>query len=250
MDMADAERTYWRRCSTCKTPVDFAAAHFRCSVSTCNRKRAPFVFCSVACWDAHQADARHRDAGAEHAMAPSRTDWQREQDEERRRAAAPDPAATSAPIKPVHGAAGREVLVVASRLKDYLRERAGMSASDRVFAVLSDHLRELADAAIQAAGRDGRRTVMDRDVLPLVSRARQSLATGTRDVDDRPDEVLVVVSKFKQYVKARSGMNTSDAVALVISAHIRRIARQAVRHAIADDRKTVLDRDVVAAGAG
>jgi histone H3/H4 len=230
--------------------VDFEASYFRCSVSTCNRKRAPYVFCSVSCWDAHQADARHRDAGAEHASAPSSSEWRREQDEERRRTAEPDPRELSAELKSVRGAAGHDVLVVASRLKDYLRERADMGTSDRVFDVLSGHLRQLLDRAIEGAARDGRRTVMDRDVLPLVSRGQESLATGTRDPDDRPDEVLVVVSKLKQYVKARSGMNTSDAVAIVLSAHVRRIARQAIRHAIAHDRKTVMDRDFVAVGAG
>jgi histone H3/H4 len=247
--MAEEERNYWRRCSTCKTPVDFDAAYFRCSVSTCNRKRAPYVFCSVACWDAHQADARHRDAGAEHASAPTRTEWEKEQNEERERAAAPGPGDGSDAIKPVRGATNHEVLIVASRLKDYLNQRAGMSTSDRVLRVLSDHVRELLDRSIEAAARDSRKTVMDRDLAPLVARD-ESRATGTRDPDDRPDEIMVVVSKLKQYVKARSGMNTSDSVALVMSAHLRRMARQAIRHAIANDRKTVLDRDFVAVGAG
>jgi len=57
-------------------------------------------------------------------------------------------------------------------------------------------------------------------------------------------EVLVVVSKLKKYIKDRSGMNTSDAVADVISEHVRAICDDAIRAAGADGRKTVLDRDV------
>ena len=62
--------------------------------------------------------------------------------------------------------------------------------------------------------------------------------------DDRlPNDVLVVVSKLKAYVRARSGMNTSDNVVGVISDHIRELCGAAIRCAAEDDRKTVLDRD-------
>ncbi|MBM4335685.1 MAG: hypothetical protein FJ108_07205 [Deltaproteobacteria bacterium] len=57
----------------------------------------------------------------------------------------------------------REVLVVVSKLKAYVRERSGMSTSDAVIELLSDKLRDLCDDAIQSAMRDGRRTVMERD---------------------------------------------------------------------------------------
>ena len=245
---ATTEATHWRRCSTCKEGLPFEALYFRCSVSTCNRKRTALYFCSVACWDAHQADARHRDAGAEEARAPTRREWERELAEIRAKAEpAREPDAPQ--TKVVKGAAARDVLVVAARFKDYIRERAGMSTSDRAFGVLSDHLRELADRAVAAAARDGRRTIMDRDIAPLVAGGSGSFATGAREVDDRPDEVLVVVTKFKQYVKARSDMNTSDGVMPVLSAHLRRLARKAIRHAATSDRKTVLDRDFIAAGA-
>jgi histone H3/H4 len=241
-----APRTYYRLCSTCKDPIPFESRYFLCSVSTCNRKRMTLTFCSLSCWDAHQADARHRDAGAEEARAPTQAEWQKEQDEERRAAAAAgEPAAPE--LRRVAGAASLDTLVVASRLKDYVRDRAGMSTSDRALGVLSDHLRSLMDDAILAAGKDGRRTVMDRDVTPLTSPGAGSLASGAHETDDRPDEVWIVVSKLKQYVKSRSGMNTSDSVASVLSAHLRRVARQAIRKAAADDRKTLLDRDFVQA---
>jgi len=202
------------------------------------------VFCSISCWDAHQADARHRDAGAEEAKSPSAAAWARELAEQRDKSQ-PSEKETAVALRRVTGISSLDILVVGSRFKDYIKERAGMSTSERALGVLSDHLRELCDRAAEAAGRDGRRTVMDRDVLPLVARP-SSFATGASDPDDRESEVLVVTSKLKAYVKARSGMATSDAVAMVLSAHLRRLARQAIRHAGTDDRKTVLDRDFVA----
>ncbi|HTV19442.1 MAG TPA: hypothetical protein VMG12_12240 [Polyangiaceae bacterium] len=56
-------------------------------------------------------------------------------------------------------------------------------------------------------------------------------------------EILVVVSKLKKYVRDWSGMNTSDAAMNVISDHLRELCREATRHAGADGRRTVLDRD-------
>lgn len=57
----------------------------------------------------------------------------------------------------------REVLVVVSKLKNYIKARSGMNTSDGVVPVLSDEIRKLCDRAIQNASRDGRKTVMDRD---------------------------------------------------------------------------------------
>lgn len=56
-----------------------------------------------------------------------------------------------------------EALVVASKVKAYIREKSGMNTSSAVIAVLSDEVRKLCDQAIENAKRDGRKTVMDRD---------------------------------------------------------------------------------------
>ncbi len=58
------------------------------------------------------------------------------------------------------------------------------------------------------------------------------------------DDVLIVVSKMKKYIRDRSGMNTSDAVADALGDHVRGICDDAIRTAANDGRKTVLDRDV------
>jgi hypothetical protein len=68
--------------------------------------------------------------------------------------------------------------------------------------------------------------------------------------EDAPREVLIVVSKLKSYIKAKSGMNTSDGIVPVLSDLIRDIADRAIESARSDGRKTVLDRDVKPAGGG
>jgi histone H3/H4 len=231
----------FRKCSTCRVAIEFGAGYFRCSVSTCNRKRTALYFCSVSCWDAHQAEARHRDAWAESETAPSRAEHEAALRDERATGA----SAPAAPLEPkgAKGRAAREVLVVVSKLKDYAKRRAGVAVSDRVTGVLSDHLRELCDSAAILAARDARKTLLDRDVRPLVS--RRSLALGITDDDDEPGVTLVVVSKLKEYVRASASMNTSDGVVPVLSGHLRHLAREAIREAGADDRKTILDRDFV-----
>lgn len=56
-----------------------------------------------------------------------------------------------------------EVLVVASKIKNYIKEKAGMNTSAAVMEVLSNRVRQLAEQAIENARREGRKTVMDRD---------------------------------------------------------------------------------------
>ncbi len=65
--------------------------------------------------------------------------------------------------------------------------------------------------------------------------------------DNLPKEVLVVVSKLKGYVKARSGMSTSDGVTEVLSDHLRKLCDKAVQHAELAGRKTLMERDFLAA---
>lgn len=61
------------------------------------------------------------------------------------------------------GTPEKEVLIVASKLKNYIRAKSGMNTSAAVIDVLSDRVRDLCDQAVEAAKRDGRKTVMDRD---------------------------------------------------------------------------------------
>jgi hypothetical protein len=65
---------------------------------------------------------------------------------------------------PVEPRVPEEVLIIASRLKDYIRARSGFNTSDGVLDPLSDIVRRVCDDAIRNATRDGRKTVLDRDL--------------------------------------------------------------------------------------
>ncbi|MCC6850653.1 MAG: hypothetical protein IT294_19355 [Deltaproteobacteria bacterium] len=168
--MTGEDAPAWKRCNTCKKPIAFGGGYFSCSVSTCSRKGTDFAFCSVACWDAHVPVLRHRDAWAEEATAPTAAEWAAHRRAEAERTAAgsrasasatrstapPSAAATPVPIP-------RDVLIVVSKLKAYVRARAGMHTSDGVLDVLSERVRALCDRAIDQARAHGRKTVLDRD---------------------------------------------------------------------------------------
>ena len=62
--------------------------------------------------------------------------------------------------------------------------------------------------------------------------------------EETAKEVLVVVSKVKTYIRAKSGMNTSDAVTEALSELVRSTCDQAVERAKSEGRKTVMARDI------
>ncbi|MBI3542285.1 MAG: hypothetical protein HY075_03285 [Deltaproteobacteria bacterium] len=164
---------FWRKCSSCKKPLPFAQRYYVCSVSTCNRVRTGLVFCSVACVDAHIPMMNHKDAGAIEKRAPTLAEWQRDQAEAAAAAARPAPAqAASSPssvqapyVPPTPtGDLRRDILIVVSKTKDYVRAKSGLNTSDGVMEVLSDKLRAILDEAIRRAIQDERKTLLDRDL--------------------------------------------------------------------------------------
>ena len=152
--MIDSTST-WRKCSSCKKPIALGARYYACSVSTCNNPRTGYVFCSVPCWETHLPGARHKDAAAIEMKAPVSLTTS----DPTRRIVASTPATSGA----AQSSRPREVLIVASRLKDYIQARADMNTSASVMDVLSDFVRLASDRAVENARADGRKTVLDRD---------------------------------------------------------------------------------------
>ncbi len=56
-------------------------------------------------------------------------------------------------------------------------------------------------------------------------------------------DVLVVVSKTKQYIKEKSGMNTSATATDALTKIVQKHCDRAIENAARDGRKTVMDRD-------
>ena len=149
----------WHPCSSCKNPILHGQRYYKCSVSTCNTARFNLVFCSVACWDAHAPGMNHRSsAGAIEMRAPGeplapRSPVPPRPVEPERRLARPNEPAREPD----------EVLIIASRLKDYIRDQSEFNCSADVMDELSAIVRDLTRDAIRQARAEGRRTVMGRD---------------------------------------------------------------------------------------
>lgn len=162
-----ADPNLWKKCSSCKKPINFLAKYYVCSVSTCNGQRTGYVFCTVPCFEVHLPSARHKDAAAIEMRAPNKSDAQREPSRKIIASSGTTPAASTSTMgkSPIP----KDVLIIASRLKDYISARADMNTSGNVMDVLSDHVRVVADRAIDNARADGRKTVLDRDLAFLKS---------------------------------------------------------------------------------
>ncbi|MBT3982050.1 MAG: hypothetical protein HOE90_11895 [Bacteriovoracaceae bacterium] len=155
------EQNYWRKCGVCKKEIGFNGVYQKCSVSTCRKH----VFCSVTCWDVHLGVENHRTAWAEEEKAPALA-----QNDKPRRRIVSTPSSSAGPSAASTGGSGSnssdypvDVLIVASKLKAYVKARADMNTSGNVLEKLSELVRGLADGAIDRARADGRKTIMDRD---------------------------------------------------------------------------------------
>ena len=153
-----SEAVEWKKCSTCKKSLNYGSKYFVCSVSTCNSKRTGYSFCSVACFDQHIPGARHKSAGAIEEMAPLKP----HEEAPKGRRIIPKQKLSAPSNKQV--SKGGEVLVVASRFKEFINAQADFNTSAAVMNVLSDHLRHIAMQAIDNAREDGRKTVMEQDL--------------------------------------------------------------------------------------
>lgn len=125
----------------------------------------------MTCFESHLPGARHRDAGAIEKTAPMKAETTTDTDanssgEQRRRIIpANQPGAGISLSGTPASSAGipNDILIVASKLKDYIRARSEMNTSAGVFDILSDIVRIECDRAIDNARREGRKTVLDRD---------------------------------------------------------------------------------------
>lgn len=66
-------------------------------------------------------------------------------------------------------------------------------------------------------------------------------SVSSKSVDQ---EILVVVSKVKSYIKSQADMNVSDDIMEILSNRIRFFCDEAIKKAQSDGRKTVLERDL------
>jgi len=147
----------WKKCSPCKKPILLGSLYYECSVSTCTSERTGYVFCSVGCWEAHLPGAKHRSsAGAIEKYAPKTF-------EARRIIPTTSVAASTTLAAGKSSSMSHEVLVVVSKMKQYIRDTSDFNTAEDVNQVLSNMIRIACDRAIEKAKVQGRKTVMAKD---------------------------------------------------------------------------------------
>jgi len=154
---------FWRRCGSCKKEIKYGAFYQACSVSSCRK----LIFCSVTCWDVHVPVMNHKSAYAEERVAPQKQQLLA-QSISQGAALTTERAARriliQTPKVPNEQEANADdILIVASKLKSFVKSKYDMNTSASVFERLSDIVRRTTADACERAGADGRKTVMDRD---------------------------------------------------------------------------------------
>lgn len=145
-------QNYWRKCGSCKKEIGFNVIYQICNVSTCRK----MVFCSVDCWNLHNPVMNHKSSWAEEMRSPRKEDFVSNSESAPRR--------IIVQAKPTSGDVNEEeILIVASKLKQYIKDRYDMNTSANVMEALSRDVRRLTDRAVEKARSEGRKTVMDRD---------------------------------------------------------------------------------------
>ncbi len=158
----ETDSNTWKKCSVCKKSIALGGKYYECSVSTCNGERTGYTFCSIQCFETHLPGARHRDAGAVEKKAPMSAFA-----EAPRRiivnsgASSASPAGAKAPVG--KSSMENEVLVVVSKMKQYIKDVSDMNTAEDVNRIISQMIRVHLDRAIESARSDGRKTVMARD---------------------------------------------------------------------------------------
>jgi hypothetical protein len=146
----------WRYCGTCKKAINLKQNYYSCSISTCKKT----AYCSINCFDTHSPIFRHKDAWALEKRAPDQIETYSDE--------APSRLSTARIVNKNSSNLNsypREVLIVGSKLKDYVRARGELNTSANVLERLSDMVRILCDQAIERAQNDNRKTLMDRDFM-------------------------------------------------------------------------------------
>ena len=154
------DKHFWRTCITCKKEIKFSTKYYKCSVTSCDKKRSPAQFCSVDCWDVHRSIMSHKSAGADEYHSPTKDKWLEEQSSQPKVRI----VGQKSTIKESQTAIeSDEILVVVSKLKSFVKESTGLNTSADVMAALSDIIREACLKAAQNGHRSGRKTLMARD---------------------------------------------------------------------------------------
>jgi histone H3/H4 len=126
-----------------------------------------------------------------------------------------------------------ENLVVISKVKKLIKEKADFNTSAAFFEPLNTDIEKSCLEAAAHAQKLGRKTVMGKDFNLYI--------------ENPPlEEALVVTSKVKKLIKEKCNLSTSSQAIEQLSYRVLTICLKAIENTKADKRKTVMDRDYTA----
>ena len=147
-------QSYWRKCGSCKKEIGFNTIYQVCNVSTCRK----LVFCSVDCWNLHNPVMNHKSSWAEEMRSPRKENVVVDGQSSPRRVIVQSKSSSATEADD-----SQDILIVASKLKQYIKDKYDMNTAANVMEALSRDVRRLTDRAVEKARSEGRKTVMDRD---------------------------------------------------------------------------------------
>jgi len=199
--------SFWKKCSSCKSPIGFNQIFWVCSVSTCRTQKKGLAFCKVSCWDAHLSLLRHRESWAEEKRSPTQDQFSK---------------GLKDPFQGLNKSAEKENLSQAH---------------------VSPFSHSSKTTVVRKSGGQEKRTVTKNPQIRKES--SQPIFQGGLALQPVTEkEILIVASKLKNYIKDRSGgMNTSASVMEALSDKVRALCDEAIQNANQAGRKTVMDRD-------
>jgi histone H3/H4 len=125
-----------------------------------------------------------------------------------------------------------EQLIVISKVKKFIKDQAGMNTSANFFEPLNADIVQSLHQAIAHVAKSQRKTVMGKDFNLYID-------------SPKINEILVVASKIKKFVKDNGGYSTSSQCMEQLTVRVENICKKAIENAQKDKRKTVMDRDFV-----
>ncbi len=126
-----------------------------------------------------------------------------------------------------------ESLIVISKVKKFIKEKADMNTSAGFFEPLNKDIMKACRDAMNHAQKLGRKTVMGKDFNLYVE-------------NSGIDEALVVASKVKKLIKEEASLSTSAQAIDQLTVRVQTVCMKAIENAKADKRKTVMERDFTA----
>ncbi len=126
-----------------------------------------------------------------------------------------------------------ESLIVISKVKKFIKDKADMNTSAGFFEPLNADIVKACRDAVNHTQKLGRKTVMGKDFNLYIENVHF-------------DEALVVASKVKKFIKDEAGLSTSSQAIDQLTNRVQTACLKAIENAKSDKRKTVMDRDFTA----